>query len=476
MAFTPMGDAFAVAFVGSNVVEVWDANTLKRLSEVNVGRAPVGLAFRQDGRRLYVHNFLDRSVSVLKTDGLLDGSANQPILVATVSTVGNEALAPEVLRGKRIFYNAADPRMSRDGYISCASCHLDGGSDGMVWDRTQFGEGFRNTIDLRGRRGANGGFVHWSANFDEIQDFEHDIRNAFGGTGFMSEAAFQEGQRDEPLGHPKAGASRELDALAAYLESLDETPDSPHRTGQGALTEHGLLGRQVFAELRCARCHSGSDFTDDGMHDVGTIRTTSGAQLEAVNTPTLKGLWLGAPYLHDGSAATLAEVLDNAVHMGSDLTEQQASYLATYLLQLDDKEPPPVLVPRAAPPAASIATVAGPGHGRQGGGVHGDARRGGSPGAERCSGRHRERLDAVGHTAGVSRIRCGRHKRDAERADRGGQRGGGGQHGHSDAKGRDRLQRRHRVPGDSDGGGRRHGGAHSLRGPRGDRRRGERDR
>ena len=360
MAFTPMGDAFAVAFVGSNVVEVWDANTLKRLSEVNVGRAPVGLAFRQDGRRLYVHNFLDRSVSVLKTDGLLDGSANQPILVATVSTVGNEALAPEVLRGKRIFYNAADPRMSRDGYISCASCHLDGGSDGMVWDRTQFGEGFRNTIDLRGRRGANGGFVHWSANFDEIQDFEHDIRNAFGGTGFMSEAAFQEGQRDEPLGHPKAGASRELDALAAYLESLDETPDSPHRTGQGALTEHGLLGRQVFAELRCARCHSGSDFTDDGMHDVGTIRTTSGAQLEAVNTPTLKGLWLGAPYLHDGSAATLAEVLDNAVHMGSDLTEQQASYLATYLLQLDDKEPPPVLVPRAAPPAASIATVAGP--------------------------------------------------------------------------------------------------------------------
>ena len=84
-----------------------------------------------------------------------------------------------MLRGKRLFYNAADPRMSRDGYIACAGCHLDGGSDGMVWDRTQFGEGLRNTIDLRGRRGAAGGRVHWSANFDEIQDFEHDIPRRF---------------------------------------------------------------------------------------------------------------------------------------------------------------------------------------------------------------------------------------------------------------------------------------------------------
>ena len=174
LAFTPVGDAFVVAFQGSNVIEVWGANALTRLSEVPVGRAPDGLAFGPDGRRLYVHDFLDRSVTVLNTAGLLDGAANEPIVVETVATVGRESLAPEVLRGKRIFYNAADARMSLDGYISCASCHLDGGSDGMVWDRTQFGEGLRNTIDLRGRRGAAGGFVHWTANFDEIQDFDTD--------------------------------------------------------------------------------------------------------------------------------------------------------------------------------------------------------------------------------------------------------------------------------------------------------------
>ena len=169
-----------------------------------------------------------------------------------------------------------NPRMNREGYISCASCHLDGGSDGMVWDRTQFGEGLRNTIDLRGRRGANGGFVHWSANYDEIQDFEHDAREAFGGLGFIPDAEFREGTRDQPLGDQKAGLSQELDDLAAFVESLDRTPESPHRTRAGDLTESGSAGRAVFESMQCALCHAGADFTDDDRHDVGTLSESSG--------------------------------------------------------------------------------------------------------------------------------------------------------------------------------------------------------
>ena len=84
--------------------------------------------------------------------------------------------------GKRIFYNAADPRMGLDGYLSCATCHLEGGQDGRVWDFTDRNEGLRNTIDLRGRAGTGHGNLHWTANFDEVQDFENDIRNAFGGS------------------------------------------------------------------------------------------------------------------------------------------------------------------------------------------------------------------------------------------------------------------------------------------------------
>ena len=88
------------------------------------------------------------------------------------------------------FHDAGDRRMSRDHYISCASCHLEGGHDGRTWDFTQAGEGLRNTIDLRGRAGTAHGNVHWTANFDEIQDFEHDIRGPFGGDGFLNPIVF----------------------------------------------------------------------------------------------------------------------------------------------------------------------------------------------------------------------------------------------------------------------------------------------
>ena len=98
-----------------------------------------------------------------------------------------------------------DWRVTR--YISCASCHNDGGHDGRVWDLTGFGEGLRNTISLRGRAGTATGFLHWSNNFDEVQDFEGQIRNLAGGTGLMTDAQFVTGTRSQPLGDAKAGVS-----------------------------------------------------------------------------------------------------------------------------------------------------------------------------------------------------------------------------------------------------------------------------
>ena len=50
-----------------------------------------------------------------------------------------------------------------------------------------------NTINLRGRAGLGQGFLHWSNNFDEVQDFEGQIRALAGGTGLMSDAAFNAG-------------------------------------------------------------------------------------------------------------------------------------------------------------------------------------------------------------------------------------------------------------------------------------------
>src|SRR6185436_17016021 len=122
---------------------------------------------------------------------------NSAPLLTEIRMVDTELLNARVLIGKRIFYNASDPRMNRDGYISCASCHLDGTSDGQVWDFTQVGEGLRNTIDLTGRAGIGHGRLHWTANFDEVQDFENDIREQFSGKGFLRDDRFAD--RSDPL-------------------------------------------------------------------------------------------------------------------------------------------------------------------------------------------------------------------------------------------------------------------------------------
>jgi hypothetical protein len=76
---------------------------------------------------------------------------------------------------------------------------------------------------------------------------------------------------------------------------------------------------------------------------VGTIRPASGNRLgqalTGLDTPTLKGIWQTAPYLHDGSAATLIDVLDSASHGNTDgLTAPERQQLAAYLLQIDEAE------------------------------------------------------------------------------------------------------------------------------------------
>ncbi len=321
LAFSPRGDHLLITLQGNDELLVFDALSLEGssgfgslLTRVPTGPAPQGLVTDPVTGHVLVQDFLGRTITEIEAAPLFAGAEVVPA-TNRFATLAVDALPANVSEGKRIFYRAADPRMSSDGYQSCATCHLDGGSDGRVWDFTQRGEGLRNTTELRGRAGLGHGRVHWSANFDEIQDFEHDIRGGFGGTGFLPGAV------GEPLGVPKAGASLELDQLAAYVSSLGTAslPRSPFRAADGAHTPDGLLGRAYFQALDCAACHSGAALTDSAggqLHDVGTLRTTSGfrlgATLTGIDTPTLRGIWANAPYFHDGSAPTLESVFETA--------------------------------------------------------------------------------------------------------------------------------------------------------------------
>ncbi len=323
LAFAPLGDYLLVALQGNNEAVVLDTLAVGASAGLGgfgtphgTGLAPQGVCTDATTGRAFVNNLMSRSVTALETDALFRQGVVS-VSATDVPTVDDELLPAAVLAGKRIFYDAGDTRMSAEGYMSCATCHADGGHDGRVWDFTGRGEGLRNTATLHGRAGTGPGNVHWTANFDEIQDFENDMRNAFGGSGFMTDADFA--PRGAPLGPPKTGRSADLDALAAYVGSLDagSVPRSPWRHADGTMTAAALAGQTLFGTLGCATCHTGARLTDSTLgtatlHDVGTLRTTSGQRLGAalpgIDTPTLLGVWDTAPYFHDGSAATLDDV------------------------------------------------------------------------------------------------------------------------------------------------------------------------
>ncbi|HEY6079727.1 MAG TPA: hypothetical protein VIW29_13020, partial [Polyangiaceae bacterium] len=87
-----------------------------------------------------------------------------------------------------------------------------------------------------------------------------------------------------------------------------------------------------------------TDSAGGKLHDVGTVQASSGMRagepLFGIDTPTLNGVWETAPYLHDGSAPTLRDVLTTANPedrhaFTSALSEEELNQLVSYVQQLD---------------------------------------------------------------------------------------------------------------------------------------------
>ncbi len=343
LVFSPRGDYVFVALQGNDTVAVFDDLAIRAgagrssIWRFGSGAAPQALLWDPVTNVLWSRALIGRSVTTFPLASFI-AVGNRQLTPQTVALGGGELLPPSVLAGKRTFYfagNAPDGHnaMSFEGYISCASCHLDGGHDGRTWDFTQRGEGFRNTTDLRGRSGMVHGNVHWTGNFDEIQDFIIDIVGEFRGRGFLP----ADQSPHPPLGTPNGGRSVQLDQLADYVTSLSNStvPRSPYRQADGTLGTSAGAGAAVFKSLGCVSCHVPSrHYTDSTLgtatlHNVGTLRTSSGQRLGApmtgIDTPTLNGLWDTAPYFHDGSAPTLDDVFRVA---GGRMYEAEAGVLA----------------------------------------------------------------------------------------------------------------------------------------------------
>ncbi|HEX3048789.1 MAG TPA: cellulose binding domain-containing protein, partial [Bacillota bacterium] len=131
---------------------------------------------------------------------------------------------------------------------------------------------------------------------------------------------------------------QELDDVANYIKSIKEE-NSPYCNPDGSMTADAAAGKALFESTatQCATCHSGPNLTDLAIHDVGT-KDAYDIDGNYVSPPLIE-LWRTAPYLHDGSAPTLRDVLTTK-NIGdkhgktSQLTSTQIDQLVAYMLQV----------------------------------------------------------------------------------------------------------------------------------------------
>jgi YVTN family beta-propeller protein len=296
IAFSPDGGRIYIVHMGSGDVSVFDLATRRKVAHLDVGDGPRGIVVSPDGQRAYTANSLSDDVSVIDTE------THREIRRIPVTT---SPLDPVVKRGKLLFFSSRLPEVSRERWMSCGSCHFEGEHDGRVW--LFLPRGPRTTTSLRGAGETRP--LHWSADRDEVQDFELTIRELQAGSGLI-----RDGVPNPPLGEPNAGRSSDLDALATFVESL-RAKSSPFRNPDGSLTAAAVRGQAVFERLDvgCIVCHPPPRFTDsspgNGLHDVGTGDGPDEGLGPAFDTPSLRQVWDRPVLLHDGRARSLQDVL-----------------------------------------------------------------------------------------------------------------------------------------------------------------------
>jgi YVTN family beta-propeller protein len=217
-----------------------------------------------------------------------------------------------VARKGEMFFN--DAALCFQNWQNCSSCHPgEARPDALNWDLLNDGLGNpKNTKSML---------------------LAHKTPPAMvTGARDSAEAAVRAGIR-----HIQFAVRPEADAVAIdeYLKSLEPVP-SPYLT-KGKLSRSAKRGRNIFKKADCASCHPAPLYTDMEKYNIGTGRDREKDTL--FDTPTLVELWRTAPYLHDGRAVTMEDVLkkynaDDKHGKTSDLTDAQIKDLANFVLSL----------------------------------------------------------------------------------------------------------------------------------------------
>jgi hypothetical protein len=185
----------AITFTGdistTRYVDLADPNS-PSTSGANAGKNPLGIVIRNiapGNNKAYVMNYISRNVSVVDLD---TDAVTQVVALTPLPPPGSQDEQLHV--GKEIFFasrghfdrpggttvSTAD-RLSSEGWQNCASCHFAGLTDGNIWS---FGAGPRKSVPLNATWSPHNPddqrILNYSAIFDEVQDFELNIRNVSG--------------------------------------------------------------------------------------------------------------------------------------------------------------------------------------------------------------------------------------------------------------------------------------------------------
>ena len=303
----------------------------------------------------------------------------------------NPMTPAKVELGRQLYF---DKRLSRDGTISCATCHdpakgwadagpVSTGIDGQtgarsapvvpnrILGKTQFWDGRAASLEEQAV-GPVGNPIEMGFTIEEAAE----RLNAIPGYAMQFQAVFGGPATPDAIG--KAIATFERTILSGankndYYEKavpyFDWDPAEEEDAMERAKGERILLleethrmslaaerGRELFFnKAKCAVCHVGQDLTDESFHnigigmdaeepDLGRFAVTGEAQDKgAFKTPSLRNIALTAPYMHDGSLATLYDVVVHYDVGGTknptlsekifplELTEQERQDLVTFM-------------------------------------------------------------------------------------------------------------------------------------------------
>ena len=284
------------------------------VARVSVGHDPRGLTLSRDGRKLFVANRLEDTIS------MIDTRTNR--VASTIALEGPKAIST-LRHGEQTFYTS---RYSFQGQIGCASCHIDSTFDGITWNLEPDGFG-RSTVDNKLLEG--------------IKDTE-----PYKWTGTNPDLATECGPRTEKFfWRAENYDNATLADLTTYVRSLPPRPNR-WRLANGELTPAQERGEAIFERTvdkfkkpipeynRCSYCHSGPKGTSQKIFDVGTRKANDNTGL--LKAPMLTNIALTAPYLHDGSARSLEEIWtiynpDDKHGRTNDLTKDELNDLVEYL-------------------------------------------------------------------------------------------------------------------------------------------------